>query len=113
MALIFEPERVVYDPDEGLLRIFAIDGFRFAPCAVSKAALIALEDDAQAGTHAMLTTYRRNRDIIHEIAQRKYQARRFEADGIVVRLDDVNARLPQPPRRTIAAGQPAEAAGTL
>ena len=113
MTLIFEPERVAYDPDQGLLRIFAIDGFRFAPCAVSKAALIALEDDAQAGAHAVLTTYRRNREIIHEIARRKYQARRFEAGGVVVRLGDVTAQLPQPPRRAITAGQPAEPAGTL
>ena len=113
MTLIFEPERVVYDPDEGLLRIFAIDGFRFAPCAVSKAALIALEDDAQAGPHAVLTTYRRNRDMIHEIAQRKYRDRRFETGGIVVRLDYETAQLSQPPRQTITAGQPDEGAGAL
>jgi hypothetical protein len=104
MALIFEPDRVVYDPDEGLLRIFATDGLMLARCAVSKAALIALEDDAQAGVDAMLTTYRRNRDLIHDIAQRKYRARQFEAGGVVVRVDDVTARLAaQPPRAATAA----------
>ena len=43
MALVFEPEGLIYDATERLIRIFAIDGPRAISCAVSKAALIALE----------------------------------------------------------------------
>ena len=52
MALIFEPERVVYDPSEGLLRIFATDGLMLARCAVSKAALIFAEVSAEMSSPA-------------------------------------------------------------
>ena len=63
-------------------------------CAVSKAALAALEDDALAGPHAMAVTYRRHQALVQEIAKRKYLARRFEfGNTIVVRIDDVNAQL--------------------
>ena len=94
MALAFEPDRVVYDDRERLIRIFALDGLQPVQCAISKAALAALEDDALAGPHAMAITYRRNRSLVHEIARRKYVARRFEGgETIVVRLDDINAQL--------------------
>ena len=94
MALSFEPDRVVYDDSERMIRIFALDGLRLVHCAVSKAALVALEDDAQAGPHALAITYRRNQALVQEIAKRKYLARRFElGNTIVVRLDDVNAHL--------------------
>jgi hypothetical protein len=46
MALIFGPQRVVYDPSEGLMRFFAAEGLALVECAISKAALVALEDDA-------------------------------------------------------------------
>ena len=93
MALVFEPEGLIYDATERLIRIFAIDGPRPIPCAVSKAALIALEDDALAGPHAMAITYRRNRNFIREIAKRKYRAGQFESCGsIVIRLMDVAGR---------------------
>ena len=36
MALVFEPERLIYDATEHLIRIFAIDGPRAISCAVSK-----------------------------------------------------------------------------
>jgi hypothetical protein len=95
MTLAFEPDRVVYDDSQRLLRIFALDGLRLVRCAISKAALVALEDDALAGPHAMAVTYRRNQALVQEIAKRKYFARRFELGNttIVVRLDDVNAQL--------------------
>ena len=94
MTLAFEPDRVVYDDSERLLRIFALDGLRLVRCAVSKAALVALEDDALAGPDAMAVTYRRNQALVQEIAKRKYLARHFElGNAIVVRLGDVNAHL--------------------
>ena len=94
MALIFEPDRVVYDPEEKLLHLFATDDLRLVRCAVSKAALAALEDDALAGHYGMMSTYARNRERILEIAHRKYMTRQFEPGGIVVvRLQDVTMRV--------------------
>ena len=94
MKLKFEPDRVLYDERERLIRIFALDEQRFVCCAVSKAALVVLEDDALAGPHAMATTYRRNQSLVQEIANRKYLARHFErGNTIVVRRADVIAQL--------------------
>jgi len=93
MALMFEPDRAVYDPQEGLLRLFARDGVMLVRCAVSKAALTALEDDALGGLDGMISTYRRHRKRIQAIAERKYRDRRFEPRGsVVVRLEDVDAQ---------------------
>ena len=93
MALAFEPDRVVYDDGERVIRIFALDGLKLVRCAVSKAALVALEDDALAGPHAMAITYQRNRSLIQAIARRKYLVRDFEGgNSVVVRLDDINGR---------------------
>jgi hypothetical protein len=93
MALILDPERMLYDPAEALLRVFATAGGVVVRCAVSKAALVALEDDALAGPHAMAITYRRNRALIQEVAARKYRMGQFEDGGdVVVRLRDLAAR---------------------
>ena len=46
MALIFEHERVVYDSEDELLRFFAAEGVLLVRCGISKAALMALEEDA-------------------------------------------------------------------
>lgn len=46
MVLTLEPEGVVYDPDEGLVRFFATEGLVLVRCGVSIAALAELEDDA-------------------------------------------------------------------
>ena len=90
MALMFEPDRVVYDPEERLLRLFATDGLMLVRCAISKAALAALEDDALGSQDAMISTYRRNREYIQAIAEHKYRRRWFEPGGdVVVRLEDL------------------------
>ena len=95
MTLILDPEGTLYDPAEALLRVFATDDGMAVPCAISKAALVELEDDALAGPHAMAITYRRNRDLIQEVAARKYRMRQFEDGGeVVVRLRDLAARPP-------------------
>src|SRR6516225_7399311 len=44
VALTFENERVVYDPEEERLRFFAVDGVLLVQCGISKAALTALEN---------------------------------------------------------------------
>ena len=95
MALRFEPDRVAYDPQEGLLRLFATDGVLLVRCAVSKAALAALEDDALGSLDLLIATYRRNRKQLQAIVQRKYQHREFESGGsLVIRLIDVDVRGP-------------------
>jgi hypothetical protein len=84
----------MYDDTERMIRIFALDGLEPVRCAVSKAALVALEDDALAGPHAMTITYQRNQSLLQAIAKRKYLAHHFEVGNtIVVRVDDVNAQL--------------------
>ncbi len=100
MTLRLELDRILYDPQEGLLHLFATDGEMLVRCAVSKAALTALEDDALAGPDAMIITYRRNREHIQAIAQHKYRHRWFEPGGdLIVRLEDVDAvsRQGEPP----------------
>jgi hypothetical protein len=90
MSLVFEPDRVAYDPERQALRFLAVDGTRLVYCGVSKAALAALEDDALAGPHAMATTYRRHKDRIRGLALRKYLERAYEGRGIIiVRKDDL------------------------
>jgi len=99
-----EPDRVIYNAAEGLVH-FSLAGrptyvecaISSVECAISKAALAALEDDALAGADAMAVTYRRLREFIHEIAERKHRARQSEFGGReVVRLEDIVALLPQP-----------------
>ena len=79
-----DTDRITYDKGKHVLRFSITDGEACIPCAVSKAALAALEDDALAGPHAMRITYQRNRIRIQAAALRKYYARRVEQDGIVV-----------------------------
>ena len=92
MALISENERVVYDPEEELLRFFAAEGVLLVRCGISKAALMALEEDALTSPDAMVSAYLRNRELIQDIVERKHRAHRFETGGIVVvRLQDLPA----------------------
>jgi len=90
MALTFEPERIVYDTEEELLRFFATDDVLLIRCAVSKATLAALEDSALTDPDAIVIAYHRNRELIRDIAERKYRAHQFETGGIVVvRIQDL------------------------
>ena len=92
MALTFEHRRVVYDPEEELLRFTAAEGVLLVRCGKSKAALAALEDGALTDPDAIVSAYLRNRQLIQHIVERKYRAHRFETGGIVVvRLQDLPA----------------------
>ena len=82
--MTFYGEDLSYDTQHKLLRFQTEDEGSIVPCAVSKAALVLIEDDAMAGPEAMATTYRRNRRRIHELAIRKYHEHRLEDDGVVV-----------------------------
>ena len=42
----------------------------------------------------MVDTYRRNKGYLQAIAQRKYQRREFEPEGLVVRLGDIDNSAP-------------------
>ena len=90
MALSFEPERIVYDAEEELLGFLATDDVLLIRCAVSKATLAALEDSALTYPDAVVIAYHRNRELIRDIAERKYRTHKFETGGIVVvRLQDL------------------------
>jgi hypothetical protein len=97
MALTFENERVVYDPEDELLCFRTAEGVLLVRCAISKASLAALEDHALTDPDAIVTAYFRNRDLIQDIVERKYRAHRFETGGIVVvRLQDLPAQALRP-----------------
>jgi Protein of unknown function (DUF1488). len=75
-------DQVIYDADRHILRFCTRDGDIEIACAVSKAALVALEDDASAGPHAMTVTYQRNKKKIQAVAIRKYREHCFEDDDM-------------------------------
>ena len=57
---------------------------------ISTAALAAPENSALGGADDLVNSFFRHRDLIHDIAERKYRARRFETGGnVVVRLQDL------------------------
>jgi hypothetical protein len=99
MSLTFEPESIAYDRDEGVMRFFASDGGVLVRCGVSIAALAQLEDDARA-PQAMVITYHRNRALIQEIVERKYQGRQFERGGSVIFGSRMSPRSFHDTRRT-------------
>jgi hypothetical protein len=91
MALLFEPEQLLYDPDQGVMRFLATSGEAPVRCGIAIAALVALQGASPTGPEAMLATYLRNRQRIHEIIERKYRAGLFElGDRVVVPLEDLD-----------------------
>lgn len=90
MALRSRPDKILYDRAKGLMRFTAFEGSERVECAISVWALAALEDEALEGAAAMAATYRRNRGIILEAADRKHREGQFESDGtVIVRVPDV------------------------
>ena len=60
-------------------------------CGIAVAVLVALEGKSPSGLEAMVATYLRNRQRVHEIIERKYRASQFEiGDSVVVRLEDLD-----------------------
>ena len=96
MPLNFEPELVVYDAEEGLIRFLATEEGSVIRCGISIAALKALEEEgALGGDEEIVTSFFRHRDLIQNIAERKYLARRLETGGrVVIRLQDLAQRFP-------------------
>jgi hypothetical protein len=71
VALTFENDRVVYDPEEELLRLSGAEGVLLVRCAISKAALAAFEDHALSDPGAVVSAYLRSRELIQDIVERK------------------------------------------
>lgn len=84
MTLSFKPDRAVYDPSRGVIRFFATDGALLVNCAVSKSALIVLDDGVAPGGAVLERIYERHRERIQEVANRKHRARQLEQDGMII-----------------------------
>jgi hypothetical protein len=90
MALSFEPDQIVYDLEESLIRFLATEQGEVIRCGISIAALAELEDNAFSGPDEIVTSYFKHRHLIQDIAERKYRAHRFETGGkVIVRLQDL------------------------
>jgi hypothetical protein len=90
--MVTAPYAISYDRQDTLLHFQTMAEGVAIRCAVSRAALALLEDDALGGSAAMATTYHRNKGHIHRLALKKYFERQLERDGIVVvRWIDVQA----------------------
>jgi hypothetical protein len=84
MTLSFKPDRAVYDPSRGVIRFFATDGALLVNCAVSKSALIVLDDGVAPGGAVLERIYERHRERIQEVANRKHRKRQLEQDGMII-----------------------------
>ena len=90
MPLSFKPDRAVYDPTRGVMRFFATDGPLLVNCAISKNALIVLDDGSLRGGGVLERIYERHRERIQALAERNYRLRKREKDGtIIVRRKDL------------------------
>jgi hypothetical protein len=75
-------EEISYDTQRKLLHFQMTERGITIECAISKAALALLEDDALAGPAAMATTYLRNKARIQGLALEKYRG--LKGYGIVI-----------------------------
>ena len=90
MSLVFEPDCIAFDAEERVMRLFAVDGVVVVKCAISKAALDAMEEQPLGDPNALAQAYHRHRERILELLQHKHSERQMEPDGaIVVRADDL------------------------
>ena len=91
MAPTLEPEQLVYDLEHGVMYFSGTAGGVPLRCGIAVAVLVALEGKSPSGLEAMVATYLRNRQRVHEIIERKYRASQFEiGDSVVVRLEDLD-----------------------
>jgi hypothetical protein len=98
MALTFENEGVVYDPEEELLHFFAAEGVLLVRCGISKAALAALQDEALTDPDTIVTAHVEYPD------RRLRLTRAHRAGSAASRLEDAEA--------TLGQGEKAEPSGT-
>jgi hypothetical protein len=92
LDLEFQPERLVYDPEQGLMWFFATNGTVSVECGISLAALTALAHLSLQGPNAMISTFQQHQELIQKIAEHKYRAHRFDSSGkIIVGLEDLDS----------------------
>ena len=92
MDLQFQPEHIVYDPEQGLLWFFATEGTVSVECGISLAALAALAHLALQGPNAMMSTFQQHQKLIQKIAEHKYRAHQFDSCGkVIVDLEDLDS----------------------
>jgi hypothetical protein len=90
-------EEISYDTQRKLLHFQMTERGVTIECAISKAALVLLEDDALAGPAAMATTYLRNKSRIQGLARHKYRDLKSYGMVIVSALDLGTPALPPAP----------------
>jgi hypothetical protein len=92
LDLEFHPERLVYDPDQGLMWFFATKGTASVECGISLAALTALAHQALQGPNGMMGAFEQHRVLIQQIADHKYTASQFDSRGkVIVGLEDLDS----------------------
>jgi hypothetical protein len=95
MALTFDANCAVYDPNQELVMFMAMDGAILIRCAVSRDALLDRVRNRGVQAKELLEAYRRKADTVHRVAQHKYAAREVSPDGIVVVFSgDLNLQEP-------------------
>jgi Protein of unknown function (DUF1488) len=68
LDLQFQPERLVYDPEQGLMWFFATKGTVSVECGISLAALTALAHLSLQWPNAMMSTFQQHQELIQRIA---------------------------------------------
>jgi hypothetical protein len=92
LDLKFQPERLVYDPEQGLMWFSATQGTVSVECGISLAALAALAHLALQGPNAMMSTFQQHQELIQRIAEHKYRAHQFDSRGkVIVDLEDLDS----------------------
>jgi hypothetical protein len=91
LDLQFQPEHLVYDPEQGLMWFFATKGTVSVECGISLAALAALAHLALQGPNAMRSTFQQHQKLIQKIAEHKYRTHQFDSRGkVIVDLEDLD-----------------------
>jgi len=91
LDLQFQPEGLVYDPEQGLMWFFATEGTVSVECAISSAALAALAHLALQGPNSMMSSFQQHQRLIQQIAEYKYRAHQFDSRGkIIVDIEDLD-----------------------
>ena len=93
MGLTFEPTKMVYDDDRDLVLFVGLDGALMIRCAVSREALMDKARSMHATPEDLVDICIAHLDEIRRIADGKYTAKQFEADGsVLVKTGDLNPR---------------------
>ncbi|MBK8160938.1 MAG: DUF1488 family protein [Rhodospirillaceae bacterium] len=84
MALTFLNETPVYNPDRETLRMVGIAASGHVVCRVTKPAILACEQVAEASPTQLLEIFSRHRDLFEKTAQQKYLTGGQQPDGSIL-----------------------------